>query len=141
VAAAPPREALFEPQLTPDIAGAITDELFRRYPVLKPSDIGLWWGGAICRPVGERPIIGPVPGTESLLLSLVCNGKGMAVGSSAGRLVTELVAPSGDPDTVAFLDYCRPRQDVLSTLEGAMFKVLRNGPARAALNLFLKKPA
>lgn len=138
----PTRADLFNPRITPDVSSVITHELVRRYPVLEPDDIQLWWGGAICRPVGERPIIGSIPGTESLLISLVCNGKGVAVGSSAGRLVTELVTPgsSSDADLLAFLDYCKPRQDVLSTLEGALFNVLRKGPARTALNMLLNKP-
>lgn len=138
----PNAEQMFQPRPSQETIEVITTELVRRYPVLTPADVDLWWGGSICRPVGERPIIGTLPGASSLLISLVCNGKGVAVGSSAGRLIVESISPGStrDADVAAFLEYSAPRKDAFSMLQGAMFKMLRKGPARAALNLFLKKP-
>lgn len=136
----PPQGDMMTPILTPETKSLIAQEMMRRFPVLTTDDIDFWWGGTIARTVGERPIIGALPNTQSVILAVVCNGKGMAAGSSAGRLALELVSPGSvtDPDALAFLDYTAPRRDVLSTLEGAAFKLLRTGPARAALNKFLK---
>ncbi len=137
----PPQGDMFTPNLTDSTKEIIKQEMFKRFPAMTPDHIDFWWGGTIARTIGERPIIGELPGTKSVILAIACNGKGMAAGSSAGRLVTELVQPGSvsDPDTLAFLQYTAPRTDAISTLEGVAYKLLQTGPARAALNMFFRK--
>jgi glycine/D-amino acid oxidase-like deaminating enzyme len=137
----PPQGDMLKPRLSAETKAIILDEMKVRYPALTPDDIALWWGGTICRPLGERPLIGDLPGAKSLILAVICNGKGMGLGSSAGRLVVELASPGsvGDADALSFLRYTQPRADVLSTLEGAAFKMLAKTPARLALNTFLRR--
>lgn len=132
----PAQDELFRIECKAEKISELVTEMKRRYPALSEDDVDVYWGGTLCATVGDKPIIAPVPATKSLILAIVCNGKGMGIGSSAGRIVQQLVAPGSvtDPDALAFLDYCAVKQDIRSRLEGTMFKVLRGGPVRAMAN-------
>ena len=98
-------------------------EMVRRFPTLERVAIEAAWGGAVAGTTTFLPIFTEEPEQQNIIVALVANGRGMALGSSAGRLVKGLVVGKDklDGETRNFLDYCVGPQD----LDPALMEKLR----------------
>lgn len=140
IVSVPRPEDVARPRLNTTVAEGILAELFHRYPALTPTDIDFWWGGTLSRTVGERPLIGKIPGSRSTYIALVCMGKGMGLGSSAGVVMRQLIAPGStpvDPDLLAFLPYCDPGASTGTDLQRTLHRIAQGPILRRIANFFL----
>lgn len=76
-------------------------EIVRRYPSLREIRLQAAWGGPICVTRGHLPIVGPLPDQEGIIVAIVCNGRGMCMGSNVGRLITPLIVGPDAADEAA----------------------------------------
>lgn len=137
----PSDEQVATPVLTEHIVDVLRSEMVRRYPALAAAELECAWGGSICTTVGERPVIAPLPDDDALIIALICNGRAMGLGSSAGRLALSLVddACQLDEDAAAFLEFCGGPRGIRDQFEGALFKFARTSGVRSAVNLFFSR--
>ena len=91
----------------------IRAEMVRRYPTLERVSIEAAWGGAVGGTTNYLPIFAEEPDPQNVIVALVANGRGMCLGSNAGRLVKGLVLGRDklDGETRNFLDFCARPQD------------------------------
>lgn len=130
---------LFTPELRNEKRQSLADALFARYPALKREDIEVYWGGTISTTVGERPIIARSPDDEKIILAMICNGKGMALGAVSGELVSGLISPASalNAEKEAFLRYAEISASTKTKIETALFKVMKWPAARSFLNFIM----
>ncbi len=82
----------YAPWPTSDMINAIIDVAVHRVPVLEKAAILTAWTGIRPLTPDGRPILGPVPAVEGLVLSCGWAGTGIIQAPIAGQLVAELVA-------------------------------------------------
>jgi len=86
-----PTETL-DVHLTPEMTNEIIDTAIRRVPVLEQAALLTGWAGVRPLTVDDRPILGPVPSVEGLILNCGWGGTGIIQAPIAGQLVAELVS-------------------------------------------------
>jgi sarcosine oxidase subunit beta len=78
--------------LTPEMTNEIIDTAIRRVPILEHAALLTGWAGVRPLTADDRPILGPVPAVEGLVLTCGWGGRGIIQAPIAGQLVAELVS-------------------------------------------------
>lgn len=86
---------------------AIRGPLGERFPTLADAPLVGGWGGAYDATPDWHPLVGPVPGTDGLLLCAGWSGHGLKSTPAAGRVMADLVLGTEPSIDVADLDPAR----------------------------------
>lgn len=70
---------------------AILRDFRAMFPAWAEVEVPWYWSGLVCMTVARTPFVGPVPGQEGLFAGFGYHGNGMAMGSYAGAILSDLV--------------------------------------------------
>ncbi len=93
------RTRVFDPAPDHGLLDDILAKAQATFPQLQDARPVERWAGAIDVLPDELPVLGPVPGTDGLLVATGFSGHGFGIGPAAGRVMAELAAgrtPSAD---------------------------------------------
>lgn len=96
-----------EPGIDPDRVQPHTDETFveevaekvsRRMPILEDASFVRGWSGAFAVSADLHPLLGQVPGYDSLYAMFGCNGTGFKTAPAVGKAMSELILGTHEPE-------------------------------------------
>jgi glycine/D-amino acid oxidase-like deaminating enzyme len=80
-----------EVKMTSEMMQEIIEAAVRRVPVLEKASVLTSWAGIRPMTPDDRPIIGPVPSVEGMILNCGWGGTGIIQAPIAGQLVAEFI--------------------------------------------------